>query len=94
MTCFEILGLFNHATVEQVKTAYRKLSLEAHPDHGGDPAGFHRLHLAYRQALAEAEKPLICPGCQGLGALVLQRGWTSLRQTCGTCGGSGQVPRV
>jgi DnaJ-class molecular chaperone len=94
MTCFEILGLFNHATVEQVKIAYRRLSLAAHPDHGGDPVAFHRLHLAYRLALAEAERPLLCPGCQGLGVLEVRVGWSTLRQSCNSCGGRGTTPRV
>lgn len=38
--CFVTLGLFEDASEDDVKKAYRKLSLETHPDRGGDKDKF------------------------------------------------------
>ena len=93
MKCFEILGLEASATTEAVKTAYRRLAGEVHPDHGGEAAAFHRLHLAYQQALAETEKPLICQACQGFGTVKVTKGWSSVCVACKACRGAGSIDR-
>ena len=93
MKCFEILELPATATVGEVKTAYRRLAGEAHPDHGGDSAAFHRLHLAYQQAMAEAAKPLRCQACQGFGTVKVTKGWSSMKTTCQSCRGVGFFER-
>jgi molecular chaperone DnaJ len=38
--------------------------------------------------------PTTCPGCHGRGEQIFQQGFLSVRRTCGTCGGSGQVIRT
>ncbi|CAM9500169.1 unnamed protein product [Discosporangium mesarthrocarpum] len=47
VTYYEILGVLRSATTEEIDRAYRKASLQAHPDKGGDPAVFHRLKKAH-----------------------------------------------
>lgn len=47
MTLYEDLGLNPDAHVEAVKSAYRKRAKKAHPDAGGTPEAFARLHRAY-----------------------------------------------
>jgi hypothetical protein len=50
--CLAALGLPASATVAQVKSRFRKLSKQHHPDHGGDPDAFRELLKNYEQALA------------------------------------------
>jgi len=53
---YEILGLPKNATQEQIKKAYRKLSLKYHPDKtGGDDKKFKELNEAY-SVLGDAKK--------------------------------------
>lgn len=42
-----ILGLDKTAKWSEVKSAYRKLVMQHHPDKGGDPATFRRIQGAY-----------------------------------------------
>lgn len=49
--CFEKLGLNNNSTEEQVKKAYRKLSLENHPDRGGNNRKFIEITEAKNKCL-------------------------------------------
>ncbi len=51
-----VLGVTPDAGVADIKLAFRKRALVAHPDHGGDPAGFRALLKAYREALRRREK--------------------------------------
>ncbi|MBN1322026.1 MAG: DnaJ domain-containing protein [Thermoleophilia bacterium] len=44
---YQVLGLAPDATAAQVKTAYRRLAAEAHPDRGGRAADFIRVRAAY-----------------------------------------------
>src|ERR1044071_1213709 len=44
---YEILGVSEEATQEEVKKAYRKLSIINHPDKGGDPELFGLINRAY-----------------------------------------------
>jgi DnaJ family protein A protein 2 len=37
---YDFLGVKKDATTDEVKKAFRKLALKAHPDKGGDPAKF------------------------------------------------------
>jgi len=37
--------------------------------------------------------PTTCPTCHGRGEILYQQGFLSVRRTCSTCGGSGQVIR-
>ena len=56
VSTWQILGLTPRATAEEIKRAFRKRALEAHPDHGGDPELFRRLHRAYEEALARSAR--------------------------------------
>ena len=47
----DILGVPRDATVEEIKSAYRKLALETHPDKGGSADEFFRIARAYRALL-------------------------------------------
>ncbi len=48
--CLRALGLEWPCTEEDVKTAYRRLAKELHPDHGGDIKRFLLLHEQLEQA--------------------------------------------
>lgn len=42
----------------KIKSAYRKQAMRYHPDLGGDPADFRKLHDAYEQILRWSENPV------------------------------------
>jgi curved DNA-binding protein CbpA len=44
---YEILGVEREASKKEIKTAYRKLSKQHHPDKGGDPQLFIKIQVAY-----------------------------------------------
>jgi DnaJ-class molecular chaperone len=46
-TFYDILGLPENATAEEIKKAYRNLSLVHHPDKGGDEEEFNAILKAY-----------------------------------------------
>lgn len=46
-THYEVLGIPDGASVEEVRRAYRRLVKAAHPDRAGDPAQFRLLTQAY-----------------------------------------------
>ena len=94
MICWEILGLEPTATAEEVKFSYRLLAAEAHPDKGGSAQEFTRLNLAYKQALAIAEAPVVCTRCNGLGRIRHMVNWSYADYECHDCGGTGLVPRT
>lgn len=52
--CYRTLGIPADSTIAEVKSAYRKLALIHHPDLGGNPQEFIRIHRFYEQALARA----------------------------------------
>lgn len=45
---YEVLGVSQDATEEQIREAFRKLAIKHHPDKGGDAAEFHRITDAHR----------------------------------------------
>lgn len=55
MTHYATLGVADTATPEEVKSAYRKLAKQHHPDLGGDVAKFQQISEAY-ETLADADK--------------------------------------
>jgi len=55
MTHYETLGVADTATPEEVKSAYRKLAKQHHPDLGGDVTKFQQITEAY-ETLADADK--------------------------------------
>ena len=50
------LGLEPHATLIEIKRAYRLRALEVHPDRGGSDEAFRALHRAYESALKRRKK--------------------------------------
>lgn len=52
---YEILGVPHTATQEEIRSAYRKLSKEMHPDKGGDEEEFQTIQEAY-EILMNPEK--------------------------------------
>jgi hypothetical protein len=51
------LGVRFPCSAESIKSAYRRLARENHPDAGGDPARFRDLERAYREAMAYLALP-------------------------------------
>jgi hypothetical protein len=54
---WEMLGVGRDATDEELKAAYRKRVLAAHPDHGGDDAAFRAIVRAYDEAKKRRRRP-------------------------------------
>lgn len=52
---YEVLGVQKTATTDEIKKAFRKLALKAHPDKGGDPEKFKDISVAY-EVLSDPEK--------------------------------------
>lgn len=91
-TAFEILGLPEVATVDQVKGAWRRLASAAHPDRGGNLDSFHNVRIAYETALEHAAKPKACTKCQGFKFNITANGFMQLKLRCTRCSGSGVEP--
>ncbi len=89
-TPFEVLGLPQDASPQQVKDAYRELSKTAHPDAGGTAEGFQALKQAYEAALVIALRPKPCVPCGGSGRVLVTKGFNKLKIICADCGGSGE----
>jgi len=45
---YETLGVDRKATREQIKSAFRKLAMECHPDRGGNVERFHEVNEAHK----------------------------------------------
>jgi len=52
---YKILGVQSNSNPDDIKKAYRKLSLKHHPDRGGDASEFKKINEAY-QTLGSPEK--------------------------------------
>ncbi len=52
---YDLLGVSKKATQDEIRKAFRKLALKAHPDKGGDPAKFQEINVAY-ETLSDPEK--------------------------------------
>ena len=49
---FSVLGVSPDATLEEIRTARRKLAAEFHPDHGGDPVRMGEINIAFDEVVA------------------------------------------
>lgn len=49
---YAVLDLPPGASLAEVKAAYRRLAKKCHPDAGGDPEAFMRIHAAYQNLVA------------------------------------------
>lgn len=47
MTHYQVLGVDENATADEIKQAYRKLAMQHHPDRGGDAEQFQKIQQAY-----------------------------------------------
>lgn len=54
---WSLLGVSSNATEADLKAAYRKKAMEAHPDHGGDAETFRRVVAAYAEARKRIKMP-------------------------------------
>ena len=52
---YDVLGVLETATDREIKAAYRKQSLQHHPDKGGDERIFKEVSAAY-EVLSDGEK--------------------------------------
>lgn len=48
---FKYFNIDNNSTLDDIKTQYRNLSKQYHPDMGGDTSVFQIVNIEYRQAL-------------------------------------------
>ncbi|MFY0536456.1 DnaJ domain-containing protein [Nannocystis pusilla] len=53
---WQLLGLTPHATVAEIRTAFRQRALVTHPDRGGDPEAFRALREAHDEAIARRSR--------------------------------------
>jgi DnaJ-class molecular chaperone len=56
MDYYKILGIPNTASADEIKTAYRKLASQHHPDKGGDTAKFQEIQVAYATVSDEGKR--------------------------------------
>lgn len=61
---YNLLGVPQNATDDEIKKAHRKLALKLHPDKGGDPEKFKEINQAY-DVLKDKEKRCVA-GANGL----------------------------
>ena len=52
---YEVLGLSRGASESEIKSAYKKLAMQHHPDRGGDPEKFKEISSAY-ETLMDPQK--------------------------------------
>ena len=45
---YQVLGVRRTATAAEIKSAYRRLAMRVHPDHGGNAAKFREVNKAYQ----------------------------------------------
>ena len=57
MDYYKVLGVKESSTDDEIKKAFRKLSMKHHPDRGGDAEQFKKINEAY-QTLGDSENIL------------------------------------
>lgn len=77
----DVLGVALDATLEEIRTAFRRLAMKHHPDRGGDPETFQKIQAAYEKL----KKPTRCTVCGGKGVIRIKRGAFVDKSPCPTC---------
>jgi curved DNA-binding protein len=67
MNYYEILGVGDKATADEIKRAYRKLASQHHPDKGGDKNKFQEIEQAYRTLSDDSKRQQYDMQCNGFG---------------------------
>ena len=49
---YAVLGVGRDATLDEIRTARRRLAAEFHPDHGGDPVRMGEINIAFDSVVA------------------------------------------
>ncbi len=88
--CFNILRLEPTATPLEVRTRWRELAFDAHPDRSHDTEAFLNLKAAYERCLSISRQPRTCLNCQGKGKLARGKGFHTAWLKCPKCKGTGQ----
>ena len=47
MSFYDVLGLQQNASLEEIRLAFKQRALEVHPDKGGTTEAFHRVYQAF-----------------------------------------------
>lgn len=80
----EILGVSETATREEIRKAYKRLSMQYHPDReSGDEDRFVQITKAYA-ILSKAK----CALCNGTGRIREHRGFFTTEKYCPRCWGA------
>lgn len=82
---FEILGLPDTASLEELKARWQVLASEHHPDKGGDAERFNIYRQAYKAAHQRASEPELCSTCNGVGKITVVRGFHQVKLPCPDC---------
>jgi hypothetical protein len=54
---FAVLGVGRDASIDEVRTARRRLAAQFHPDHGGDAIRMGEINVAFDTVMAELTRP-------------------------------------
>ena len=64
---FAVLGVGPDASLDEVRSARRRLAAQFHPDHGGDAARMGEINVAFDAVVAQlAVRPAPAPGFRGV----------------------------
>lgn len=79
-TPYEVLRIQPGVSADEIKAAYRRACMRAHPDRGGSEEQFRAVQKAYEDL---QKGP--CPECGGEGFIVTRRGFFIDKTECPQC---------
>ena len=56
MSFYDVLGLQQNASLEEIRLAFKQRALEVHPDKGGTTEAFHRVYQAFETLVARQRR--------------------------------------